>query len=810
MYNKIAMKRTILTFILTLLSAVAFCQTQYYVSPQGNDSWSGTVSIPNSTLTDGPKQTLAGAQNAVRLAKATNTTGFTINVAPGIYAPLNLTSADSGTSTAPIIWRSASQYGAVIEGGYHIGMWVPLSQSALALDPRISSSVASKLYVADISAISNLGSYLACGYVGDDGTIPSQAELFVNFKRQQVARWPNSGWASVATGGTGSFTASLTGSNIAASETDVWYSGYPYGSKAEYSWLTQPATVDSVNGTVTLNVWTTTAPITGSRFKLYNSLSTLDAPGEYYIDKINKLVVWYPTVSDPNSVSSYVSNVAINGLQMTQVNYVSFIGFKIENIRNNGVFLNGCNNVQILGNTIQDVLLNGIVIHNYSTNQGKYSAKNSPLVDDQIHYNYTLTPDVISQNISVQSNKILDCGEEAVQVWTGDCKFLTSSNTSIKNNIIKGFAEVQNRFGVSLNGCGIIASNNILDTGPSVGIIYSGNKITIDNNNISNVCTDVSDYGAIYTGGNDGTHAGNTVSNNWVSLLNPYKPNAFIWPIYLDSHAGNELISGNLLNGGYGGILINSGQYNGIVNNIVCNSPSFTFCSGRFSDTNAAYWATTLNWVDYMNPPYSTTYPTLLNLLVYYPEYPIGTNYNLNVGLNTPSSWQSSSMKQASVVTDPTFQILWLNYVSGTNLFQNNDGPDFIPIAGSTLSANGFAPVYGSKMGVQTDSYITNPTVPVQPSGGDTTSPVVSIKTPLNRAMIGKSGLTVTVNATDNVGVTKVELYLDSVLKSSSTTAPFTTAVPYKQINTGSHIIYVKAYDAAKNVAQSTSIVIYK
>ncbi|NLH16219.1 MAG: hypothetical protein GX455_06545, partial [Phycisphaerae bacterium] len=37
-----------------------------YVSPQGNDRWSGSLAMPNSEKTDGPMATLVAARDAIR------------------------------------------------------------------------------------------------------------------------------------------------------------------------------------------------------------------------------------------------------------------------------------------------------------------------------------------------------------------------------------------------------------------------------------------------------------------------------------------------------------------------------------------------------------------------------------------------------------------------------------------------------------------------------------------------------------------------------------------------------------------------
>jgi len=89
--------------------------------------------------------------------------------------------------------------------------------------------------------------------------------------------------------------------------------------------------------------------------------------------------------------------------------------------------------------------------------------------------------------------------------------------------------------------------------------------------------------------------------------------------------------------------------------------------------------------------------------------------------------------------------------------------------------------------------------------GGDTQAPAVSITAPLNGATVVG---TVAVNATasDNVGVTKVEFYLDGVLKSTDTTSPYSWSWDTTASSNGSHSLTAKAYDAALNVGTSTAV----
>ena len=73
-----------------------------------------------------------------------------------------------------------------------------------------------------------------------------------------------------------------------------------------------------------------------------------------------------------------------------------------------------------------------------------------------------------------------------------------------------------------------------------------------------------------------------------------------------------------------------------------------------------------------------------------------------------------------------------------------------------------------------------------------------------------KNNLNVSVNATDNLGVTKVELYVDGNLTSASTVAPFTTSWSCRTAARGTHTLQCKAYDASGNVGSSAVVSVIK
>jgi hypothetical protein len=89
----------------------------------------------------------------------------------------------------------------------------------------------------------------------------------------------------------------------------------------------------------------------------------------------------------------------------------------------------------------------------------------------------------------------------------------------------------------------------------------------------------------------------------------------------------------------------------------------------------------------------------------------------------------------------------------------------------------------------------------------DTTAPSVSLSAPLANSTV-TGVLTVSASASDNVAVTKVEFYVNGVLKATSTGAPYAFSWNTAQLANGACTLSAKAYDAAGNVGQSPAVAV--
>jgi len=129
----------------------------------------------------------------------------------------------------------------------------------------------------------------------------------------------------------------------------------------------------------------------------------------------------------------------------------------------------------------------------------------------------------------------------------------------------------------------------------------------------------------------------------------------------------------------------------------------------------------------------------------------------------------------------------------------------------TTTATNGWHTVIAvasDAMGNSSSSAITvlvsNSAPPV-----DTTAPTVTISSPAEGGKVSGNA-SVYVDASDNLGVTRNELYVDGALVASSTTAPFTTKWNTAKAKTGKHVLQCKAFDAAGNAGLSPIVNVYK
>jgi hypothetical protein len=229
------------------------------------------------------------------------------------------------------------------------------------------------------------------------------------------------------------------------------------------------------------------------------------------------------------------------------------------------------------------------------------------------------------------------------------------------------------------------------------------------------------------------------------------------------------------------------------------NLNTTTFANGTYSLTARAYDAAgnnaTSNAVvviinNTIVPPADTTAPTVSITTPAAGASVAGTNVTLianaadGTGVTRVEFYRGATLISTDTTASPNYEVAW-----NTSSLSNGS---------YTLTAKAYDAAGNVGTSSATQVTVANP-VP------DTTAPTVSVSAPTSNQRISGQ-FTVAANASDNVGVTRVEFYRGSTLIGIDTTAPFDYVWDTTAVAAGTYSIKAKAFDAANNTKTSNGI----
>ncbi len=194
------------------------------------------------------------------------------------------------------------------------------------------------------------------------------------------------------------------------------------------------------------------------------------------------------------------------------------------------------------------------------------------------------------------------------------------------------------------------------------------------------------------------------------------------------------------------------------------------------------------------------------------PPPPIGDTTAPTVNLTAPTNntTVSGGSFTASATASDNVGVTKVEFYIGNTLSNTDSSSPY----SASLSTAGLAPggytvraVAYDAAGNTTTSSSVNFTIPTPP---DTTAPSVAVSTPAAGSTISGSAATISVTASDNINVTKVDFLVDGVVvaTSSSTTSPYAGTINTTSLTNGTHQLSAKAYDAASNVGTSANVAV--
>ena len=508
------------SWALILLFAGSAYAADLYVAPDGSDNNPGTRSEPLKTL--------EAARNAARKLPGQKT----VFVRGGTYEldrTLQLTPQDSG-----VTWRAYPSEKPILSGGRQI-----------------------------IGFTNHVGKILKAP--GIKGVYFRQ--LFCGDQRQHLARYPNfdesnptgGGWAYAA-GTLVSMYRDIPGESkrtlhFKPSDARQW--ARPSDGEVfvfpRFNWwnnIVRIESVDPVTQSITLAGDCSYAIRPGDRYYVQNLLEELDAPGEWYLDKQDwTLYFWPPPALAGQPVSAPTLRTILDIGPGTKD--VTFRGFTFECCAGIGITLSDTTNCLIAASVIRNVgdyLGDGVMISGGASNG------------------------VVGCDLS-------EIGRAGIAITGGDRITLTPAGNFADNNYIHHVGVFYKQgAGIWLTGCGNRASHNYIHDGPRFGIEFAGNNLLIEYNHIRHMNLETEDTGAVYTGGRDWIGSRGTVIryNYFHDMLgfgrddqgvwhSPY----FAWGIYLDDNTGGVDVFGNIIaRCPRAGLHLHNGRDNWIENNL--------------------------------------------------------------------------------------------------------------------------------------------------------------------------------------------------------------------------------------------------
>lgn len=509
----------------------------FYVAPNGNDSWPGTMAQPF--------QTLNRARIAVQTLKS-EVSGRTITVLlrNGTYylpSTWTFTSADSGTASTPILYANCPDETPVISGGQLLTGFTTTSQGH---------------WQKTLPA----GTYFT--------------QLWVNGSRRYVPRTTPGGYLYI----TGEY--STTGSTTTVNE-------FSYSTKTANgvpakmanlgdvdlivfeAWDVPHMRIASVNTTTKRIVTTSSLAhdsffhgfIPGHRFLLANvkEALALNHPGDFYVDRPTAVLTYIPEAGENMGTATVVAPHLQTILQANNLSYVTFQGLSFEHSDwqvPKGGFGSGQGD---LGATAALNLTNstGVVFEaDTIEHTGGYG----------INFQGTGTAGTgLPYLVQFNDGLLTDLGAGGIRV--GGQATCSGSGAHTNANVPQYFHIGDN---LITGGGRVAAMGWAVDVGDAHHVVVEHNEISdfysvgvgvgfnwgytcnfahndwVQYNHIHNIGQGVSsDLGAVYF--LTGVNSGNAIQNNWVHDLVQDPIGYGAWGLYLDAGSSEVLVQNNLV-----------------------------------------------------------------------------------------------------------------------------------------------------------------------------------------------------------------------------------------------------------------------
>ncbi|MBC2594422.1 right-handed parallel beta-helix repeat-containing protein [Ruficoccus amylovorans] len=511
--------------------------------------------------------------------------GVIVEIAEGMYCVergLQLGAEDSGRPGAPVVYRGMGNVR--FSGGVTLQAedLSPVTDSAVLA--RLPAEARGRVMQADLRALGVEADFDPMPLSGHSMDYvenvtgyrrgPAAIELFFGGRALPVARWPNDGYAVIASvveqgSVPRNWQEDMVGRVNAAQEevyvapadrdnpprgfairidtdrplrwagaTEAMLFGYWF-----YNWSDQTVEVGGIaaDGTIRSVQPSAYGVKAQQPFFVYNLLEELDAPGEWYLDRKAGMLYLLPPAGGAMAGDIELSVLSQPFVECLDASYITFEDIAFATARGDGITVRNGREVVISGCRFEQFAGRAVNINGGSGH-------------------------------AVLRSTITNTGEGGILLNAGSRKTLQPAGLRAEHNEITHFARLKRTYtpAIDIKGVGNRAIANRISEGPHVGIRFDGNDHVIEGNSISRVCLEADDMGAIYAG-RDTSGRGTLIRYNYIFDI-PY-PDNVSKPIgrhgvYLDDQFSGTRIENNVFSDISGlVVVINGGRDNAVLNN---------------------------------------------------------------------------------------------------------------------------------------------------------------------------------------------------------------------------------------------------
>lgn len=351
------------------------------------------------------------------------------------------------------------------------------------------------------------------------------------------ARWPNSGWAKVASsaGPDATFTLADGRAERWRREPDLWAEGYWH-----WDWLFEafPVTaVDVAAKRLTLEAVPYEGIQNAARFRVSHALSELDAPGEWWRDAgWGVLLVWPREPLGAIEVAITDTLLSVEG-----ASHLRFEALTLEQAQGDLVRVRDATDVVMSGSRLRRTAGQALSIERSSLS-------------------------------GIERSTVMETGLGAVSLSGGDRASLTSAGLFVRDCRISGYAQLARTQSpaITVDGVGQSVEGNYIHDTDEYAVLLRGNGHRVAWNEIARVLSGSTDSGAIYSG-RDWTARGTVIEHNYLHDIRA-APGFEIKGVYLDDMASGFTVRDNLFVRVDQPVFIGGGRDNRIIDNLFVES----------------------------------------------------------------------------------------------------------------------------------------------------------------------------------------------------------------------------------------------